>query len=172
MHTYWSSILYTVECALLFVIWMTLPSPVTATRRVPSGDHATPYTLMWCQKKKGLTGTYRIITLRSVHLFLRGNVDDAECQVKTAGCHQRAVGRNRTRQHLHSKQNQTSTTLQAKENKRTRYECNLQVAFLTSCCALASICPVSLSCGATRQPLGGWSLRMWSRDPTPWHRAG
>jgi len=36
--------LYTVACALLFVTWMTLPPIVTATRRVPSGDHATFHT--------------------------------------------------------------------------------------------------------------------------------
>ena len=53
--------LYTVECVLLFVTWMTLPPPVTATRRVPSGDHATTDTLTWCQikKKKGQPGTPR-----------------------------------------------------------------------------------------------------------------
>ena len=101
MRTLWS-ILYTVECALLFMTWMILPPPVTATRRVPSGDHATLYILVWCEKKEGQTGTYFTITLRSVHLFLRGNVADEECQVKTASCHQCAVSRNRTRLHLHS----------------------------------------------------------------------
>ena len=42
-----TSLLYTIECALLFVTWMTLEGssqevPVTATRRFPSGDHAKP----------------------------------------------------------------------------------------------------------------------------------
>jgi len=37
-------IVYTVECALLFVTWMTLPLRVTAARRFPSGDHATSHT--------------------------------------------------------------------------------------------------------------------------------
>ena len=51
MHTV-VLILYTVECALLFVTWMTLPPVVTATRRNPSGDHATSHTLHDGQKQK------------------------------------------------------------------------------------------------------------------------
>ena len=43
---------YTVECAFLFVTWTTLPLSVTATRRVPSGDHATSHTLRAGQKQK------------------------------------------------------------------------------------------------------------------------
>lgn len=42
-------VVYTVACALLLVTWMTEPAsflmwPVTATRRLPSGAQATPYT--------------------------------------------------------------------------------------------------------------------------------
>ena len=43
---------YTVECAFLFVTWTTLPLSVTATRCVPSGDHATSHTLRAGQKQK------------------------------------------------------------------------------------------------------------------------
>ena len=50
MHT-GLSILYTVECALLSVTWMTSPLHVTPTRRVPSGDHATSYILHDGQNK-------------------------------------------------------------------------------------------------------------------------
>ena len=117
------TILYTVECALLFVTWMTLPLYVTATRRFPSGDHATSYTLMRRQikKKEAHPGTYNSITLRSIHFCLRGNIGDAECLVITASCHQSAVGGNRTPPHLQTQSESDQQHIAMGERRRTSY---------------------------------------------------
>ena len=131
-------ILYTVECALLLVTSMTLPPFVTATRRVPSGDHAISRTLLIvasvCQNKGGQMGTYTTITLRSVQFFLRGNVGDAKRHAPTASCYQSAIGENRTRPHL---QTQSSASDQQQLQHimieiRTESVCNLVAARLTS----------------------------------------
>ena len=133
MHT-GMLILYTVECALLFVTWMTLPLIVTATRRVPSGDHAIPptfYSMVSTRQKREQTGTHSIIALRSVHFCLRGNVGDAEGIVLTASCHQSAVGGNRTPPHLQTQPASDQQHIKSKE-RRTSFQCGFIVAFLTS----------------------------------------
>ena len=135
MHTF-ALIECTVECALLLVTWMTRPLsslPVTATRRVPSGDHATSINLalMWCQNKEGQTNTYIIITPHSVHPCPRGNIGDTECLVMTASRHQSAVGGNRTRIHLQTQSASDQQHIKSKE-RRTLYVCSPIVAFLTN----------------------------------------
>lgn len=111
-------ILYTVECELLFVTWMTRPSLVTATRRLPSGDHATPYAFnKMTSAHKGQKDAYMIITVCCVHLCLCGKLGDAERTVKTASCQQSAAGGNRTPSQLQYKQHQISgSTHRATEN--------------------------------------------------------
>ena len=86
---------------------------------------------MGCQNKKGQMGTYSIITLRSVHRCLCGNIDDAECIVITASCHQSAVGGNRTRIHLQTQSASDQQHIKSKE-RRTLYVCSPIVAFLTN----------------------------------------
>ena len=123
-------ILYTVECTLLFVTSMTSPSSVTPKRRVPSGDHATSFTLRDGQNQREQRGTYITTTLYSVHRCLCGDVGDAERIITTTSCHQCAVGGNRTPIEL---QTQPASDQQPIEVRHlTSDVCNLKVAFFSS----------------------------------------
>ena len=129
------SILYTDECALLFVTWKTLPPVVTAIRVFLSDDQATPHTLMKCQNKTGQKSTHLTITLCSVHLFLRGNIGDAERLVVTTRCHPRAVGGNRAP--LNLKTRSPSDQQLITQNKRTPSVCSSIFALVANGCDIA-----------------------------------